>query len=94
MINPLLAERCIEGGLIFGFSNVMYEQLTLSGGAPEQVNFNGYRLMRMNEAPPVEVEVMSVGEEPGAFGEIGTMVAGPALGNALFAATGQRMLRH
>src|SRR6266404_5071491 len=91
VINPLLAERCVEGGLIFGFSNVMYEQLTLSGGAPEQVNFNGYRLMRMNEAPSVEVEVMSAGDEPGAFGEIGTMVAGPALGNAIFAATGQRI---
>ncbi len=91
VINPLLAERCVEGRLIFGFSNVMYEQLTLSGGAPEQVNFNGYRLMRMNEAPSVEVEVMSVGDEPGSFGEIGTMVAGPALGNAIFAATGQRI---
>jgi isoquinoline 1-oxidoreductase subunit beta len=91
VINPLLAERCIEGGLIFGFSNVMHEQLTLSGGAPEQVNFNGYRLMRMNEAPSVEVEVISVGDQPGSFGEIGTMVAGPALGNAIFAATGQRI---
>ena len=89
-INPMLAERCIEGGVLFGLSNVMFEAVTLAGGAAEQRNFTSYRLMRMNESPDVTVEIISVGEVPGGFGEIGTIVAGSALGNALFSATGQR----
>jgi isoquinoline 1-oxidoreductase beta subunit len=89
-INPMLCEHCIEGGIIFGLSNAMFEEVTLTDGAADQKNFNDYRLMRMNEAPDVQVEIISVGETPGSIGEIGTFPVGAALSNALFQANGQR----
>ena len=90
-INPNLAKQCIEGGMIFGLSNAMYEQITLAGGAPEQLNFDEYQLLRIDAAPDVVCEIISVGEEPGSFGEVGTMPIGTALGNAIAAATGKRV---
>lgn len=89
-VNPMLCEHCIEGGIIFGLSNAMFEEVTLTDGAADQKNFNDYRLMRMNEAPDVQVEIISVGETPGSIGEIGTFPVGAALANALFQANGQR----
>ena len=90
-VNPLLAERAVEAGMIFGLSNAMYERITLAGGAPEQINFDTYQVLRIDQTPDVIVEVISVGDEPGSFGEIGTMPVGTALGNAIFAATGNRI---
>ncbi len=89
-VNPMLCEQCIEGGIIFGLSNAMFEEITLTDGAADQKNFNDYRLMRMNEAPDVQVEIISVGATPGSIGEIGTFPVGAALANALFQANGQR----
>jgi isoquinoline 1-oxidoreductase beta subunit len=91
VINPMLAERCLEGGLVFGLSNALFEEITLAGGAPEQHNFDEYRVMRMNETPDITVEVISVGEKPGSFGEIGVVPVGAALANAIFQATGERL---
>jgi isoquinoline 1-oxidoreductase beta subunit len=91
VINPNLAKQNLEGGLLFGLSTVMRERITLSNGAPEQTNFNDYRLLRMNEAPDVEVEIISIGEKPGSFGEIAVFQVGAALGNAIFRATGRRI---
>lgn len=90
-INPMLAERCLEGGLVFGLSNALFEEITLAGGAPEQHNFDDYRVMRMNETPDITVEVISFGEKPGSFGEIGVVPVGAALANAVFRATGTRL---
>ena len=90
LINPMLCEHCIEGGIIFGLSNSMFEEVTLTDGAADQKNFNDYRLMRMNEAPDIQVEVISVGETPGSIGEIGTFPVGAALCNALYRANGKR----
>ena len=72
-INPMLAERAVEAGMIFGLSNAMSERITLAGGAPEQTNFDTYQVLRMDQAPDVTVEIISVGDEPGSFGEVGTM---------------------
>jgi isoquinoline 1-oxidoreductase subunit beta len=90
-VNPLLAERAVEAGMIFGLSNAMNERITLAGGAPEQTNFDTYQVLRIDQAPDVTVEIISVGDEPGSFGEIGTMPVGTALGNAIFSATGKRI---
>ena len=57
----------------------------------QQSNFNNYRMMRLNEAPAIEVHLMRNGEAPGGIGEPGTSIAGPALANALFAAVGVRL---
>jgi isoquinoline 1-oxidoreductase subunit beta len=91
VINPMLAERAVEAGMIFGLSNAMSERITLSGGAPEQTNFDSYQLLRIDQAPDVTVEIISVGDEPGSFGEVGTMPMCSAVGNAIFAATGKRI---
>jgi len=91
VINPMLAERCLEGGLIFGLSNAIFEEVTLAGGAPEQHNFDSYRLIRINETPDMTVEVINFGDKPGSFGEIGVVPVGVALANAVFQATGTRL---
>jgi isoquinoline 1-oxidoreductase subunit beta len=90
-INPMLAERAVEAGMIFGLSNAMSERITLSSGAPEQTNFDSYQVLRIDQAPDVTVEIISVGDEPGSFGEVGTMPMCSALGNAIFSATGKRI---
>jgi CO/xanthine dehydrogenase Mo-binding subunit len=91
VIDPLLAERAVEAGMIFGLSNAMSERITLAGGAPEQTNFHTYQVLRMDQTPDVTVEIISVGDEPGSFGEVGTMPMCSAVGNAIFAATGKRI---
>jgi isoquinoline 1-oxidoreductase beta subunit len=91
VVNPNLARQCLEGGLIFGLSNSIHEQITLKGGAPQQHNFDGYRVLRMDEAPEVIVEIFSVGDTPGAYGELASTRVGPALGNAIYKATGKRL---
>ena len=90
-INPMLAERAVEAGMIFGLSNAMSERITLAGGAPEQTNFDSYQVLRIDQAPDITVEIISVGDEPGSFGEVGTMPMCSAVGNAIYAATGKRI---
>lgn len=91
VVNPDTVEAQIEGGLILGLSTAMYNEITLTGGAVDQSNFHDYRAMRINEAPKMTVHQIRNGEAPGGVGETGTAAAAPALGNAIFAATGQRL---
>lgn len=92
-VNPNTVEAQIQGGLIFGLSAAMFNEITIAGGAIEQSNFNDYRMMRINEAPKVDVFRIESREKPGGIGETGTAAAAPALGNAIFAATGKRLRR-
>ena len=90
-VNPDTVVAQIQGGLILGLSTAMYNQITLTGGAVDQSNFHDYRAMRINEAPKIAVHQIRNEEKPGGVGETGTAAAAPALGNAIFAATGQRL---
>jgi isoquinoline 1-oxidoreductase beta subunit len=90
-INPDSVKAQIEGGLVFGLSAALYNGITFSNGSVDQNNFNDYRQMRINEVPPLEVHVIRSSENPGGIGETGTVSAAPALGNAIFAATGKRL---
>ena len=90
-INPSSIEAQVQGGLLFGLSAALYSAITLKDGAFEQSNFHDYRNLRMNEAPRVEVYRVESSEPPGGLGEVGTAIAAPALGNAIFAATGVRV---
>jgi isoquinoline 1-oxidoreductase beta subunit len=90
-INASSIEAQIQGGMLFGLSAAMYSSITIKNGAIEQGNFNDYRNMRINEAPPVEVHRIENFESPGGLGEVGTAIAAPALANAIFAATGVRL---
>ena len=91
VVNPNTVEAQIQGGLVFGWTGALYSQITYEGGAVQQSNFNDYRMMRMNETPPLEVHIVHSSEAPGGIGEVGTAIAAPALGNAIFAATGMRI---
>jgi isoquinoline 1-oxidoreductase beta subunit len=93
-IHPDTVKGQIEGGLIFGFSGALYNDITFTGGRVDQSNFHDYRMMRINETPPIEVYQIASGEGPGGIGETGTVSAAPALGNAIFAATGKRLRRY
>jgi isoquinoline 1-oxidoreductase beta subunit len=90
-VNPSSVEAQVQGGLIFGLSAALYSGITLKNGAIEQSNFHDYRILRINEAPHVEVYRIQNNEPPGGLGEVGTAIAAPALANAIFAATGVRL---
>jgi isoquinoline 1-oxidoreductase beta subunit len=90
-INPSSVEAQIQGGLLFGLSAALFNGITIKRGAIEQGNFNDYRTLRINETPRVEVYRVASDATPGGLGEVGTAIAAPALGNAIFAATGVRL---
>jgi isoquinoline 1-oxidoreductase beta subunit len=90
-INPSSIEAQIQGGLIFGLSAALYSGITVKKGGIEQSNFHDYRSLRINEAPRIEVHCVQSTQPPGGLGEVGTAIAAPALGNAIFAATGVRL---
>ena len=90
-INPNSVNAQVEGGTIFGLSAALYNGITLTNGVVDQGNFNDYRQMRIDEVPPFEVHIVPSRESPGGLGECGTVSAAPALANAIFAATGQRL---
>ena len=82
-----------RAALILGLGTALYNQITLANGAVAQSNFHDYRALRMNEAPAIDVHLVPSQEKPGGVGEAGTAAAAPALGNAIFAATGKRVRR-
>jgi CO/xanthine dehydrogenase Mo-binding subunit len=91
VVNPDTVKAQIEGGIIFGIGGALYGEATLKNGRVEQSNFNNVRVVRINEAPAIEVHLVRNGEAPGGIGEPGTAVTAPALANAVFAATGKRI---
>jgi isoquinoline 1-oxidoreductase subunit beta len=90
-INPDIITAQMEGGIGFGLGAALYGAITLKDGRIEQDNFNGYRVLRMNEMPRVEVHIVPSTEPPTGVGEPGVAPVGPAVANAIFAATGKRM---
>jgi isoquinoline 1-oxidoreductase beta subunit len=89
-INPDNIVAQMEGGIGFGLGAVLYGAITLKDGRVEQDNFNSYRVLRINEMPKVEVHIVPSKEAPTGVGEPGVAPLGPAVANAIFAATGKR----
>jgi isoquinoline 1-oxidoreductase beta subunit len=89
-INPDIITAQMEGGIGFGLGAVLHSAITLKDGRVEQDNFNNYRVLRMNEMPKVEVYIAPSTEAPTGVGEPGVAPVGPAVANAIFAATGKR----
>jgi isoquinoline 1-oxidoreductase beta subunit len=79
----------MEGGVCYGLSAALYGQITMKDGVVEQKNFDGYRVLRMSEAPMVEVHILPSLNKPSGIGEPGTPVIAPAVANALLALTGK-----
>lgn len=91
IVNPDTIEAQMQSGIMFGLSAALYGEITFKGGEVEQYNFPQYEMVRMAVAPTVKVHIMDVDEYPGGVGEPGTPPAAPALTNAVFAATGNRV---
>lgn len=91
IVNPAQAERQVEGSFVYGLSACLYGECTINGGRVEQENFDTYEVMRMDQMPAVETILMPSGNFWGGVGEPTIAVAGPAVLNAVFAATGKRI---
>jgi isoquinoline 1-oxidoreductase subunit beta len=91
VVNPDTVQAQIQSAIIFGITAALYGEITLKDGRVEQTNFDTYQLLRMNEAPAIEVHIVRSPESPGGMGEAGTSAIVPAVTNAVFAATGKRL---
>ncbi|MEN3291162.1 MAG: isoquinoline 1-oxidoreductase subunit beta [Burkholderiales bacterium] len=91
MVNPDTVEAQIQSGIVFGLSAALYDQITLENGRVQQTNFHDYPVLRLNETPKIDVILVNSTEKPGGIGEPSTALIGPAVANALFAATGKRV---
>jgi isoquinoline 1-oxidoreductase subunit beta len=92
-VNPDTVRAQLEGGLIFGLTAALYGDITVDKGRVQQSNFNDYRMLRIDQAPKIEVHVIKSGEAPGGIGETGATAGPPALRNAIYAATGVALRR-
>jgi len=90
IINPDNARAQMEGGVGFGLSSTIADEITIKNGYVEQTNFDTYKLLRIDQMPKVEVHLVESDEAPGGIGELAPMLIGPAVANALFSVTGQR----
>lgn len=90
-VNPNTIEAQLQSGIIFGITAALYGEITLKDGRVEQSNFDSYQMLRINEAPKIEVAILPSSEAPGGIGEPGTSALKPAVANAVFAATGVRV---
>jgi isoquinoline 1-oxidoreductase subunit beta len=93
-VNPDGVISQIEGGIIFGLSAALWGKVDIANGQIVQSNFHDYRLLRMNETPPIEVHIVPSNAAPMGIGEPGTAIIFPALAAAIHAATGVRLRSH
>jgi isoquinoline 1-oxidoreductase subunit beta len=91
VVNPDTVEAQIQSAVMFGITAALYGEITLKNGRVEQTNFDSYQILRVDEAPVVEVHIVRNNEPPGGMGEAGTSAIVPAVANAIFAATGKRL---
>ncbi len=91
VVNPDTVRAQIEGAIIFGITAALHGEITLKNGRVEQSNFDTYEMVRIDEAPAIEVHIVQSAEPPGGMGEAGTSAIVPAVANAIFAATGKRL---
>jgi isoquinoline 1-oxidoreductase subunit beta len=91
IVNPDTVKAQMESGIIFGITAALFGEITIKDGRVEQGNFDDYRMLRINEAPLIDVHLVKSTEAPGGVGEPGTSAVIPAVANAIFAATGKRV---
>jgi isoquinoline 1-oxidoreductase subunit beta len=93
VVNPNGARHQVEGGMLFTLSSILKEAITIRNGAAEQQNFDDYTVLRMPEAPALETYFVESHADPHGLGESAVGLTGPAVANAIFAATGKRLRR-
>ncbi len=92
-VNPDPLRAQIEGGVIMGLSTVLRERVKFAEGGVKSANFDDYKILKMSEAPEIEVHVVKSKEKIGGMGEPPVPPAAPAVANAFFSATGVRIRR-
>ena len=90
-IHPDLIRQQMEGAVVFGLSAALFGQVQLQQGRVQQSNFHNYPVLRMPQMPVVETHIVPSNEPPQGVGEPGTPPIAPAVANAVFALTGQRL---
>jgi len=93
VINPIGARAQVEGGILHGLSVTLHEQITIADGGTVEGNFDEYPILRLGEAPEIEVQFIKNTEHPQGLGEMVLPSIMPAVCNAIFAATGKRIRR-
>ena len=83
----------IEGSVNFALTAILKGEITIKDGAVEQSNFHDYQVLRIDQAPEIEVHIVASAERPTGMGEPGVPPLAPAVANAVFAATGKRIRR-
>ncbi|MBR1204426.1 MULTISPECIES: xanthine dehydrogenase family protein molybdopterin-binding subunit [unclassified Bradyrhizobium] len=91
VVNPDTVQAQLQSGINFGVTAALYGEITLKDGRIEQSNFDSYQMLRIDQAPAIEVHIVPSTEPPGGMGETGTSGIVPAINNAIFAATGKRL---
>jgi isoquinoline 1-oxidoreductase subunit beta len=90
-VNPDTIRAQLQSAVVFGITAALHGEITLKNGRVEQSNFDTYEMLRIDEAPAIEVHIVQNFEPPGGIGEAGTSLVVPAVANAIFAATGKRL---
>jgi len=90
-VNPDTVRAQAQSAINFGVTAALYGEISIKNGRVEQTNFDTYQMLRMNEAPSIDVHIVQNSEPPGGMGECGTSCVVPAIANAIFAATGKRL---
>jgi isoquinoline 1-oxidoreductase beta subunit len=93
VVNPAIVKAQMMGGLTMGLSAALKEKIELANGGVASANFSDYELLRMGEAPEVDVHIVTSGDKLGGIGEPGVPPVAPAVANAVFKATGARIRR-
>ena len=93
VVNPSGVEAQIQSAVIDGLSAAIFGEIEIDRGRAVQKNFDGCRLLRNREVPPIDIHVVPSVEPPTGLGEIPYPAVAPALTNAIFAATGTRIRR-
>jgi len=91
VVNPRIIESQMQSGIVYGLTAALYGEITVKEGKIVQSNFPNYPMVMMNTMPHIEVHIMESDEAPGGVGEPGTPPIAPALTNAIFAASGERI---
>ncbi|MEM8935099.1 MAG: molybdopterin cofactor-binding domain-containing protein [Pseudomonadota bacterium] len=91
VVNPDIVRAQMESGIIFGITAALYGKIDFDNGAVVQSNFHDYPVLRINESPEIEVHLIESDDEPSGVGEPGLPPIAPAIANAVFAATGERL---
>ncbi|WP_449440261.1 molybdopterin cofactor-binding domain-containing protein [Pseudomonas migulae] len=90
-VNPLSIAAQMESAITFGLGFTLHSKLTFKNGEVQQSNYHDYQVLRLNEMPVVEVHIVPSTDKPGGIGEAGVPPTAPAVANAVFALTGQRL---